>query len=62
MLTAADCKYLLQLLQKEHGFGYSDAEIEVNLGSGTHKVKVGVLQAGLSMMMEAAHKAGRAGR
>lgn len=62
LLTAADCMYLLTLLQEKHGFGYSDVEIEVHLSDGPYKVKVGTLQAGLSIMMEAAVKAGKRGR
>lgn len=59
MLTAADYMYLLQLLREKHGFGYSSDEVKIEVGGKERTVKVGVMQAGLSMLAEAAGKAGR---
>jgi hypothetical protein len=52
MLTESEIGYLLQLLAEKHGFGYSQDHVEGDRGP----VKVGALQAKLSLMLEVAHK------
>ena len=46
MLTSKEIMFILNLMQGKYGFGYSDAE--------EGEIKVGALQAKLSIMMEAA--------
>ncbi len=48
MLTKKQIAYLLQLLAEKHGHGYSDAEVD--------GVKIGVLQAALSVMGQVARR------
>ncbi len=62
MLTEADYRYLLQLIAEKHGFGYSKEEITIDTSAGKAVCKVGVLQAGLSVMMEASARLGKHGR
>ena len=46
MLTSKEIMFILNLMKDKYGFGYSDAE--------EGEIKVGALQAKLSIMMEAA--------
>ena len=49
MLTSEEIMFILNLIEQKYGFGYSDAE--------ERGVKVGALQAKLSIMMEVIQKA-----
>jgi len=58
MLTSMQIRAILQLISDKYGRGYAASDEVIRLGAGD-EVSVGHLQAKLSIMLEAAARAGR---